>query len=68
MIAWIFFRAENIAQAVSYLAGIFSESFFYIPYYERIGYAKFIFPLLSIFIITEWLGRRNQFALEKFYF
>lgn len=65
VIAWIFFRAENIGHAWAYLNGIFSFSIFRIPYYEGIGYAKFLFPLLLIFIFTEWLGRRNQFALEK---
>ncbi|WP_081210002.1 MBOAT family O-acyltransferase [Salegentibacter sediminis] len=65
VIAWVFFRAENIGHAISYLGGMFSESLLSIPYYEGIGYAKFLIPLLAIFIFIEWLERRNQFALEK---
>ncbi|SDS24583.1 MBOAT family O-acyltransferase [Christiangramia echinicola] len=67
VIAWVFFRAENLGHAISYLGGMFSKSMFSVPYYQGIGYAKFIIPLLFIFIIVEWLGRRNQFALEKLF-
>ena len=31
---WIFFRADNIGHAISYISGIFSDSFFTVPYFS----------------------------------
>jgi len=67
VIAWVFFRANNIGHAVDYLGEIFSGSVFSIPYYEGIGYARFLIPLLLFFILIEWVGRRNHFALERMF-
>ena len=68
VIAWIFFRAENIGYAISYLSEIFSYSLFKVPYYEGIGLAASTLMLLIFFIIMEWLGRGNQYAIENFTF
>ncbi|WP_110475085.1 MBOAT family O-acyltransferase [Winogradskyella epiphytica] len=60
-IAWVFFRADSVGHAISYLQHIFSSSLFF----------KFeIFPstiliLVMFFLITEWLGRSGNYALEK---
>ena len=67
-LAWVFFRADSVEHAMNYLGGIFSESLFSIPYYQGIGFARYIFPLLALFILIEWFGRRNLFALEKIRF
>lgn len=66
VIAWIFFRANNIEHAWSYLGGIFSGPLMSLPQ-ERVGYAAIIVPILLIFIIVEWVGRRDQYALEKIF-
>jgi alginate O-acetyltransferase complex protein AlgI len=70
VIAWVFFRAENISHALSYLQEMFlgllnvdsyikTASFLY----SEIG---FVLPiLLLIFILIEWMGREQQFALQK---
>ena len=59
--AWIFFRANNIHHAFSYVSGIFSSSFFNIP---QISPEAFGFLGLAIlFMIVEWFGREQQFAL-----
>lgn len=65
VIAWIFFRAENIQHAISYLDEIFSKSLFSLPYYEGIGYAVKILPVIIFFFLIEWTGRRNRFAIEN---
>ncbi len=65
VLAWVFFRAENIGHALSYLGGMFSESLFSIPYYLGIGYPKFLIPLLIMFLIIEWLGRHNYYAIAR---
>jgi hypothetical protein len=60
--AWIFFRAENISHAMTYISQIFSSSVFSIPTIRP----KVTFILIILFLIIEWFGRENQYALEKF--
>jgi alginate O-acetyltransferase complex protein AlgI len=57
--AWIFFRAENLSHALSYISQIFSISLFTIP---TVRPAPLII-LLMLFTVFEWLGRENQYAL-----
>ncbi|WP_310586875.1 MBOAT family O-acyltransferase [Dyadobacter aurulentus] len=61
VLAWIFFRAESLKHAFSYIAGIFSGSFTRSP---QSGY-RLILMLIVPFMIIEWLGRENNYALEK---
>jgi alginate O-acetyltransferase complex protein AlgI len=60
VLAWIFFRAENINHAIDYLNEIFSNSIFTLP--EIVPKTTLI--LILVFLIVEWLGRKGQFALE----
>ncbi len=61
LIAWIFFRADSVSHAISYLKNTFTTSLF----------SEFeIFPgttllLILFFIIIEWLGRSGEYAIEK---
>lgn len=61
--AWIFFRANNITQAFSFIAEIFSTSLFTIPHFPGIGKSIPIYILITIFITVEWIGREHQFAI-----
>ena len=59
VIAWVFFRADNLTHAFLFLNGIFSKSLFSFPD---------IFPdttvvLIVIFLIVEWLQREKEHAL-----
>ena len=63
--AWIFFRAENLSHAFSYILGIFSESFFSTPDFTGKMNALIILALISIFLFIDWLGRNNLFAIES---
>ncbi|MCK5856228.1 MAG: MBOAT family protein, partial [Bacteroidales bacterium] len=65
IVAWIFFRAENISHALSYLSTIFSKSFFSIPQFAEILIAFYTIILIVIFVIIEWIGRNEQYALAK---
>ena len=60
--AWIFFRAESLGQAVVYVQGIFTRSLFSVPDMQL---AKRLMGLLVIFIVIEWLGREEQYAIAK---
>jgi D-alanyl-lipoteichoic acid acyltransferase DltB (MBOAT superfamily) len=59
---WILFRAESITHAWKYISEIFSSSVFTIPTYPC---SKAVILFLSIFVLVEWLGRENQYAIEK---
>ena len=66
--AWIFFRAESVSHAISYLSEIFSTSFFQLPDFEEKINAILV-TLLIVFLLTvEWLGRRDKYGLEKILF
>ena len=64
--AWIFFRAENIGHAFSYISEIFSRSITDMPYFEKYLYAMRTFLILLVFMAIEWQGREQHFAIEKF--
>jgi hypothetical protein len=59
-LAWVFFRAENLGEAIDYNSVILNPSkwgFLEVrPWY-------FLF-LIAIFIVLEWLGRKGDFALQ----
>ena len=64
--AWIFFRAENVSHAYSYIKGIFSKSLFSIPDFSGKKNAAITLILVLIFLLVEWLGRNDKFAIENF--
>jgi alginate O-acetyltransferase complex protein AlgI len=64
-LAWIFFRAESVTSALQYISGIFSYSFFSIPKFIHIGKAFNTFILVLFFVIIEWNGRAQEFAIAK---
>lgn len=64
LLAWIFFRAENISHANNYIQGIFSYSLFQTPNFEDLNSAIKILIWLAIFICFEWMGRQKDFAFE----
>ncbi|MHC1775960.1 MAG: MBOAT family protein [Lentimicrobium sp.] len=63
MFSWIFFRANNLDQAFSIIAEIFSSSLFTIP--SIISMKLFlIFSMIIAFIVFEWVHRDRQHALQ----
>jgi alginate O-acetyltransferase complex protein AlgI len=60
LIAWVFFRATSVHQAVFYIKKIFSISFFRLPEVRPI----FIILLIIIFLLIEWIQRNKQHALQ----
>ena len=59
--AWIFFRAENVIHAFSYIGEIFSETLFLIPEIRP----KELILIIIGFIVIEWFGRNEKHAIEK---
>ena len=66
--AWIFFRANNISHAISYISEIFSPSLFSWPNFAGMNGSFITLFLLVIFILMEWKGREEQYAIAKFGF
>jgi D-alanyl-lipoteichoic acid acyltransferase DltB (MBOAT superfamily) len=65
MIAWIFFRAEDINQAIKYISEIFSSSLFTIPHFLGMRRALVLIVLLAGFVYIEWYGREQQYAISN---
>lgn len=63
LFAWIFFRATNVSHAFNYVSTIFSLSLFSKPYFEGIDKIQPTIFLIAIFVVIEWLGRENQYAI-----
>jgi alginate O-acetyltransferase complex protein AlgI len=69
-IAWVFFRAESVEIAFSYLTNLFSFDNFYWSIYEfrSIGHGGkttiYYLLFLALFIIIEWIQREKQHGLE----
>lgn len=63
--AWIFFRAENVHHAFSYISGIFKPSLFTFPTMQKKALATLI--LIAFFLLIEWIGREHQYALQDFF-
>ncbi|MBP6618932.1 MAG: MBOAT family protein [Leadbetterella sp.] len=66
LLAWVFFRAESVSHAFSYISKIFSASLFTIPHFEGQNKALVTLTLVFGFMVVEWMGREQQFALQKF--
>ena len=63
--AWIFFRAENISHAFSYINTIFSELIFTIPEFQNMKQAGITLLLIMFFMIIEWFGRKEKYTYEN---
>lgn len=60
-LAWIFFRADSIGQAFSYIGNIIAKS---LIAYPKDSAATLILPLLLILVVVEWLQRDKRHGLE----
>ncbi|MBB4801131.1 D-alanyl-lipoteichoic acid acyltransferase DltB (MBOAT superfamily) [Flavobacterium nitrogenifigens] len=59
--AWIFFRANNLEHAIDYISHMFSSSLFSMPTIAPVV----LLVLILLFILIEWQGREEEFALAK---
>jgi len=60
-LAWVYFRAENLLHANDILAEIGSASLFSIPQVLP----RLVLVIVIVFVLIEWFGRRNQYAIES---
>lgn len=69
-IAWIFFRSANITQASNYIFSMITEMFSEHAYADTLHFIfwkdHFTTPsLIILFILIEWIGREQQYAIAK---
>lgn len=68
VVAWIFFRAENMGHALDILSEIGSPSLFTFPGGSHFTgtslHPHTMFALMGFFVLTEWLGRSHPFAIS----
>lgn len=62
-LAWVFFRSASISDAFGYIAGMFNKSILSFPPLKKSAVATLI--LIAFLLIIEWLGRRNNYGIEK---
>lgn len=70
-VAWIFFRADSVQHAFEIINRIFSKSLIQYSGIDFVGtrfHPLTVLVLICLFILVEWLGRRQQFAIEHFRF
>ncbi len=58
--AWIFFRAKDMSHAFQFISGMLSKSLFCMPAVMP----KMLLIFISIFMLLEWMGRHDHFALS----
>lgn len=63
--AWIFFRANNLTHAWQILTKIFSTKFLIYPEFDGDDSMKPKILLILIFIVIEWIGREEQYAIAN---
>lgn len=64
--AWIFFRSDNLNTSIAYISSIFSGSLFSLPNLPGQSenlYLFFLLLVISFFILIEWFGRREEYAI-----
>ena len=65
VLAWIFFRADNIQHAFNFISDIFSPTLFKLPAYYGDPELRITLILILFFILIEWAGRDQEYAIEK---
>lgn len=65
ILAWIFFRAENLRQAIDYIDGILSPSIFTVPFFPHGLRALALILLVIVFLTIEWFGKEQLYGIAK---
>ena len=66
--AWIFFRADSVTHALSFIKHLFTNLYIEIPNISAIGKWHIFITCILILIFTtiEWMGREGKYAIEKY--
>ncbi len=61
--AWIFFRAKDLDHALEFISKIFTEELFIMQHFKTRAHVTM--GLIVVFVMVEWIGRENEYAIEK---
>jgi len=61
LVGWIFFRVSTISEGIHYVNNIFNNNEFTQSFFIPFG----LILLISFFMVIEWSGRKNAFALKN---
>jgi len=62
---WIIFRADSLSQAFNYIYRLFNGSYSEFPELISNNFNLSLFCLLSVFLVAEWFGRDQQYAIAQ---
>ena len=63
VLAWVFFRAESVSHAISFLKRIISEGLFLLPYFEGRLQGALTLIFITLFLSFEWRKRDKPHSL-----
>jgi D-alanyl-lipoteichoic acid acyltransferase DltB (MBOAT superfamily) len=65
--AWIFFRAESVGAAFTFIKNMFGTQLFSNPLadHPELALSKICIMLVIVFMLIEWNGRENNYAIEN---
>lgn len=61
----VLFRSESFPKAILYFREIFSRSLWSVPRFPNMDLMWLTFVLIVLFVIVEWQGRVDQYAIQK---
>lgn len=65
LFAWIFFRAESVGHASSYISTILSSTLFSLPQFGDVYATLTVIIMILILVVIEWLGREEQYGIAN---
>lgn len=65
VIAWVFFRANDVTHALQYIGGMLSPTLFTMPVLDNYGRAAILCLFIVLFMAMEWVGRNDRYAIER---
>ncbi|MFY0643034.1 MAG: MBOAT family protein [Bacteroidia bacterium] len=63
-LAWVFFRAKDIHEALAYMSGIFNKSIFSAIEFENTLLMATCSVMVIALVVVEWFNRHKKHALE----
>ena len=63
VLAWVFFRAENLSHAVYFLEGIFTPSVLKMPNFSEFNGILNTIYLLILMLVLEWQGKSMTYSI-----
>ena len=65
VLAWVFFRADSVGQALIIFRRIFSPSILTRPSIRGMSHLEVILALILFMLVLEWLGRKEPYGIAK---